>query len=101
MLMLWRRVFSPHAPEPLKKRNCRTALLGLMAGSVALLALAEAAALPVRLVYNVAPSAPLGFYWMSNPFSLPRGKLFLMRLPPAWRNRAAVRGYIGGNAHYN
>jgi conjugative transfer signal peptidase TraF len=68
-----------------------------MAGAAVLLVLAETGALPIRLVYNVSPSAPLGFYWVSNPLPLRRGELVLARLPWAWQDWAAGRGYIGDN----
>lgn len=50
-----------------------------------------------RVVYNPSPSAPIGFYWVSNHHQLTRGDYVLVKVPDSVKNMAIDRGYIGPN----
>jgi conjugative transfer signal peptidase TraF len=73
----------------------RSIVLSLGAVGVASLMLAEAAWMPVRIVYNPSPSAPKGLYSVADPRPLRHGDLVLVALPERWQAWAVGRSYIG------
>ncbi len=48
-----------------------------------------------RLLYNITPSVPVGWYWVRENKDLQKGDLVLFHLPLKWQNFAIERGYIG------
>ena len=71
-------------------------VLGIAAAAVALVAASCGPKFP-RLVWNVSPSIPMGFYWIES--STPRrGDIAAIRLPPVLAHLAARRQYLPLNA---
>nr|WP_319515149.1 S26 family signal peptidase [uncultured Cohaesibacter sp.] len=50
---------------------------------------------PLKLVWNVSASAPVGLYLLREPVGLEVTDLVAVRLPERWRTFAVGRGYIG------
>ncbi|WP_319498724.1 S26 family signal peptidase [uncultured Cohaesibacter sp.] len=50
---------------------------------------------PLKLVWNVSASAPVGLYLLKEPVGLDITDLVAVRLPERWQSFAVERGYIG------
>ncbi|WP_119307019.1 S26 family signal peptidase [Cohaesibacter haloalkalitolerans] len=50
---------------------------------------------PLKLVWNVSASAPIGLYILREPVGLEVTDLVAVRLPETWQSFAVERGYIG------
>ena len=52
---------------------------------------------PLKLVWNVSASAPVGLYIIAEPVGLEVADLVAVRLPERWQTFAVERGYIGNS----
>jgi conjugative transfer signal peptidase TraF len=52
---------------------------------------------PLKLVWNVSASAPVGLYIVAEPVGLDITDLVAVRLPERWQIFAVGRGYIGNS----
>ena len=71
----------------------RYAALVATAIPVLALAVASAAGLPKKLVYNASESVPVGFYWIDRQPIL-RGDYVYVRVPERVRNLVIEHGYL-------
>lgn len=74
----------------------RCALFFMLVGiaTVSLLDMGRVRFMP-RLLYNVTPSVPVGWYWIREQKDPQKGELVLFHVPEKWQNLAESRGYIG------
>lgn len=74
----------------------RTRWVVLVSGisGLALIGIASFGRTAPYLIYNVTPSAPVGFYRVGPALPLQRGDLVLARTPDSVRALAAERGYV-------
>jgi conjugative transfer signal peptidase TraF len=77
-------------------RRCRRSRFVMLAGAVAVAALALPAALhPIpRLIWHATASAPIGLYRVNPSSPIRRGDLVLVTPPDTARRLAAERGYL-------
>lgn len=95
-LLDWAKVDAPPKPKPARKPAPRKAVA--MAGlGIGLLVSTIAVNPAPRLIWNASASAPIGLY--SNTPSEPpsRGDMVFAKVPVAFRQLAAERGYIPAN----
>ena len=68
--------------------------VAVAAFSVSVLGVAMFTTLPVKLLYNPSPSAPVGFYAIENRSDFAVGEFVVARLPIAAEKLAVERGYL-------
>ncbi len=79
-----------NARKPLKI----LAIIGFMAGLLTLVMVTKFAP---KIIYNPSPSAPIGFYSISQKFNPKVGDYILLELPGTVKSLALDRHYVGQN----